>query len=383
MPLSSSGNHPAHMIPRFGARIEKAGAIHLAVTIAIVLATLMAPVTGAHGGKCESANWISDVLGDVSGSEIINIVVGLESFGTRDFHTTSATEAANYIHGILSDMGISTHLQEFEVDGIVSANVVAVLNPELAEEGVYVIGAHYDSENSLVTNLSEAENITAPGADDNASGVGVMLEMARILSGLDCELPTVKFVAFGAEETGYDYSGGKSGSTEFAKSEVEAGVQCMGAFVLDMVGYRTTPQSRATIVSNSASDYLASSIVSTASELNLDIAFEIESNESIRYSDHSSFWIQGYPSVLMIEELSQPTLFPVNPYYHSSEDTSDKLSEEQMVVVTKALIGALLNLTGQGELSYTPAYYGVVAAAAIIVTIMILLLLLKRWKREI
>lgn len=349
---------------------------------AVILLLLLAAVANASHARCEPVDWMAELLDEVTSSEIISTVLDLQSFSTRDFHTSSATESAYYIHGVLQGLGMQTHLQEFEVDGVTAVNVVAVLHPESAAEGVYVVGAHYDSENSMVTNQSEAENITAPGADDNASGVGVMLEIARVLAGSDCELPTVKFVAFGAEERGYDRTGGIKGSAEFAASEAEAGVLCRGAFILDMVGYRAMAENRATLVSNGASDHLADSMADAASEFGLDITIWIESNESIRYSDHSAFWTEGYPSILVIEELNQSTHFPVNPYYHTSYDTADKLSEEQMTLVAKALLGTLLHLTDQGEYSYTPAFYGIVAAAMISVIITVMLLLLRKWKGE-
>ena len=332
--------------------------------------------------RCQSDDWVADLLHEVSGSEVMEVVTNLQSFGTRDFHTQSAAESAEYIRSELQGMGLETHLQEFYVDEVEVVNVVAVLHPEAASEGVYVVGAHYDSENSLVTNQSEAENVTAPGADDNASGVGVMLEIARVLSNSGRVTSTVKFVAFGAEEMGYDYSGGLKGSTEFVAIESTANSTLRGAFVLDMVGYRATEENRISLVTNDASRGLSEAMAGAASEFDLDLSVTQELSDSIVYSDHSSFWGQGYRSILIIEELNSVTEKPLNPYYHSSEDTADKLSDEQMTAVAMALLGALLDLTYQGEDSYTRQSYVVVAAVAMAVVIAVTVLLLRRRKRD-
>ena len=349
---------------------------------AFSLSLLFISAIGAGCAQCQSDDWVADLLHEVSGSEVMEVIASLQSFGTRDFHTQSAAESADYIRSELQGMGLQTHLQEFHVDDVEVVNVVAVLHPEAASEGVYVVGAHYDSENSLVTNQSEAENMTAPGADDNASGIGVMLEVARVLSHSGRETSTVKFVAFGAEEMGYDYSGGLKGSTEFVTVESTANSTLQGAFVLDMVGYRATEENRISIVTNDASRGLSEAMAGAASEFDLDVAITQELSDSIVYSDHSAFWGQGYRSILIIEELDSVTKKPLNPYYHSSEDTADKLSDEQMTAVAKALLGTLLDLTYQGEDSYTRQPYVVVVAVVVAIIIAVTGFLLRRRRRD-
>ena len=353
---------------------------HRSGIAAISLSLLLVSTLGVNGAQCQSSDWRNELLSDVSSLMIVDVVEDLQSFGTRDFHTQSAAESADYIREQFQEMGLQTYLQEFHVDDAEVVNVVAVLNPEASSQGVYVVGAHYDSENSGVTNQSEAENTTAPGADDNASGVSVMLEVARVLSHSGVETTTVKFVAFGAEEMGFDYSGGTKGSIEFVAQENESGANIAGAFVLDMVGYRATQENRITIVCNEGSENLSETVEEATSVFDLDIAVVREVNDQIIYSDHSAFWAQGFRSVLIIEELDPATKRPVNPFYHSSEDTVDKLSDEQMAVVAEALLGALLDLTCQGEDSYTHRSYVFAAAVAIAVAIGVALFLLSRRK---
>jgi Zn-dependent M28 family amino/carboxypeptidase len=349
--------------------------------VLLLFSTVVAPVCDNSCGGDDSVG--QSLLDEISGAEMMSTVVGLQSFGTREFHTESAQESAAYIHGEMGALGLQTHMQEFYIDGTSVLNVVAVLNPGVESDKVFLIGAHYDSDNSEVTNLSEAENITAPGADDNGSGVGVMLELARVLSQTTDFPATVKFVAFGAEEMGYDNSGGAKGSAYFASREVEAGVSYEGVFVLDMVGYRATTENRATLVCNVASTLLAQSMTEATTEYGVDISLLTVLDETSAYSDHASFWEAGYPGILVIEELCPTIGRPVNPYYHTSEDTAEKLSDELMTEVAKSTLATIIHLTDQGEDSYSPVYYGVVAATLAAVVTVAAFLLMRMRKGEV
>jgi hypothetical protein len=96
----------------------------------------------------------------------------------------------------------------------------------------------------------------------------------------------------------------------------------------------------------------------------------------IDYSDHSSFWGAGYPSMLVIEELSEESYIPLNPYYHTSNDVASSLSEEQMAAVTQALLGGVLQLAvgeeGSGISSYVAIALASSACAVAIAAFMIL-----------
>jgi aminopeptidase YwaD len=309
--------------------------------------------------------WRGGIVGMVSGTQIMATAEDLQAFGTRDFHTESAAEAAWYLFDRMESLGLNTTLQEFAVGDIMSANVVGSLNEGSMGEGVYLIGAHYDSENHLVDNQSEAENMTAPGADDNASGVGAMLEIARILSEEAVFAAPVTFVAFGAEESGYDGTGVSAGSAFFVDAASAQGTNISGAFVMDMIGFSSTDDKISTIISNGDSDPLYHSLANATEKYGVDLEVRFLMNPSLRYSDHRSFWDHGYLSVLLCEEMDPDTNRPANPYYHTSDDTTARLSEGQMAAVAKMLIGALLDLTDQGEDSYAKSYLVTLAALSI------------------
>jgi alkaline phosphatase isozyme conversion protein len=123
-----------------------------------------------------------------------------ETIGPRVAGTPQEAEAARYIQMVLQEQGYTVQLQRFSLDteeeggqtgkgstSKFSQNVVAV-KPGLSSREI-IVGAHYDSVK------------VGRGADDNASGVGVMLEIAEIIRGMPTPY-TVRFLAFGAEEVG-------------------------------------------------------------------------------------------------------------------------------------------------------------------------------------
>lgn len=332
----------------------------------LISALLLVPASiSSHELSGSAEEWRGGVVDRVSGAEIMTTVEDLQAFGTRDFHTESALEAAGYVFDRMESLGLNTTLQEFVVGDFTSVNVVGSLNAGLPDEGVYVIGAHYDSQNLLVKNQSEAENMTAPGADDNASGVGAMLEMARILSEEGIFAAPVTFVAFGAEELGYDATGGAAGSAFYVDAASIQGTNISGAFVMDMIGFSSTGEDISTVISNGDSDPLYHSLANASEAYGIDLDIRFLMNPSLRYSDHRSFWDRGYLSVLISEEMDPDTKRPANPYYHTSDDTIARLSEGQMEAVAKMLLGTLLDLTDQGEDSYAKSYIGTLAAISI------------------
>jgi Zn-dependent M28 family amino/carboxypeptidase len=122
------------------------------------------------------------------------IVAISEDIGPRLTITRQEKEAAQYIASKFQSFGYSPEMQVLTKHHLPSSNVIAV--KEGVSEEMITIGAHYDS------------GLEGKGADDNASGVAVMLEAARMLK--DVETPySIKFIAFAAEESrflgSYDY----------------------------------------------------------------------------------------------------------------------------------------------------------------------------------
>lgn len=202
-------------------------------------------------------------------------------------------------------------------------NVVAL--PRGVTRGpVTLIAAHYDSVPDC------------PGADDNASGLAVMLECARALARSAPRLP-VGFVAFNAEEDGM------VGSQDFVTEGLPAlGLEVRTTHVLEMVGFRhratmqelPLPWVRASrkvpdfigLVAKGRSNATADSAMASSAAPGLRVLAVKTWGPlhrllpDLTHSDHSPFWDAGLPAVMWTD-----TAYFRNPHYHCSTDTPDTL----------------------------------------------------------
>jgi Zn-dependent M28 family amino/carboxypeptidase len=175
-----------------------------------------------------------------------------------------------------------------------SQNVIGTLTGKDPEQGIVYMGGHYDSV------------AFAPGANDDASGVAATLEAARVLATNGHRTKaTLKFIAFGAEETGLN------GSFEYvAANEEEVTTKGLGMVNLDMIGVGDTLSIGTLAGANTTfRDYTGAK--ATAMSMPWQF-FTAGAN-----SDHTYFAQVGVPASF----LSQGP----DPYYHTSQDTLDKI----------------------------------------------------------
>jgi len=335
--------------------------------VALSLSSILTWAPGTAGASSVAETDDDALVASIDIDRMMGTVDALQDFGSREFHLESSRQAAEFLYEAFEEIGIPVEYQYFMVEDTRVSNVVATLHGSDGEADMYLFGAHYDSENMWVSNISTAENLTAPGADDDASGVAAVLEMARVLksSGFPA---TVKFVMFGAEEYGYDNTGGRRGSQHFAAQEASLGHVYSGTATLDMIGYRDGNDNKAVLVVNDDGYALADSTSRAVDRFGTDLDLEVLVDPTITYSDHSSFWDEGMPSMLVVEELDD-LFFPVNPSYHTSYDTVDILSPEQLEAVTEALLGGLL-LVDDGD-DYTLLIFGTAIMSAAIVSVVL------------
>ncbi len=258
-------------------------------------------------------------------------------------------EAARLVERELSHCGYSVERQPYAVHGRQVVNVVAEKPAKSLDSGIIIIGAHYDTVE------------ISPGADDNASAVAVMLEVARLLRNRSFER-TVRFVGFTCEEPPYFYTG-DMGSHVYARTCRERGERIAGMVSLEMLGYfadqpdtqqippgiprllRWAFPGRGTFlaaVGNLQSWRLAWSFrrgFKQAVRFPLYSVVLPEALSAIRLSDNSSFWDQGYPALMITD-----TSFLRNPHYHLPSDTPDTLDYSRMTQVTLGLAGAIARL---------------------------------------
>ncbi len=210
-----------------------------------------------------------------------------------------------------------------------------------------IIGAHFDSVSG------------SPGADDNASGVAALLEASRVLADASLLIP-LEFVAFTLEEFGM------VGSTHYATTLRRTKVQLIGMLSLEMIGFTESSgyqhypwflRGRFPLTGN----YIALAATRRSRRLLRMAASAMRSIPELpvetitlpgkggilpesRLSDHSPFWDQGYPALLITD-----TSFFRNPHYHKHSDTVQTLDLNFLEKVTRGVVAVVeaLNCAAQ------------------------------------
>ena len=258
----------------------------------------------------------------------------------------SLVGAAHYITSVFVSGGLSVREQYYEYDDQRVTNLLATVPETVGATAYYVVGAHYDTVPST------------PGADDNASAVAVMLELAGRVRQARLQTP-VLFAAFTLEEPPA-YLTGHQGSRIFVRSCQSSGDCVFGALILEMVGY-TAPRQHYPflrrwpgyprqgnfigIIGNWRSLRFGRFVLSgfrMNEELpvkSLFLPFDGRILPETRMSDHASFWDAGLPALMITD-----TAFFRNPNYHLPSDTIDTLDFTFMTELVKSLELALMQL---------------------------------------
>ncbi|MFP2934056.1 M28 family peptidase [Pyxidicoccus sp. 3LG] len=270
-----------------------------------------------------------------------------ETFHPRDSrHPENLERAADYIAGHLARAGGHVESQPFRVDGRDYRNVIARFGPEDGER--IVVGAHYDAARGT------------PGADDNASGVAGLLELAVRL-GREPPPMRVDLVAYTLEEPPH-FRTGNMGSAVHARSLKEAGVRVRAMVALEMLGHFTdVPGSQEYplaalklkypdtghfigVVGTPGDGGLTDTVAEAmrgASPLPVESLSAPRELEGVDFSDHASFWEQGYRAVMVTD-----TAFFRNPRYHEAGDTWDTLDYARMAQAVQGVYAAVRTLAG-------------------------------------
>lgn len=268
----------------------------------------------------------------------------------------SLNRAADYIISEFKRYGYAPQMQSYFIGERVYKNIIATkIGDRIAQETV-IIGAHYDS----VTG--------SPGANDNGSGVATLLELARMSSKTDTAR-TIKFIGFVNEEPPF-YLSGDMGSRVYAKEARKRKEDIKAMISLETIGYYSEDKNSQSypfifyhffypnqanfiaVVGNLRSRQLVKRIKDTFkqnSTLNIESAVAPELVPGVNFSDHDSFWKYGYQACMITD-----TAFYRYPYYHTQEDTYEKIDYTKLTEVVKGLHHVLLDLGdgSQGDRSH-------------------------------
>jgi Zn-dependent M28 family amino/carboxypeptidase len=241
----------------------------------------------------------------------------------------------------LRNFGLSPTRQTYLVGRDEYFNISVVFGDRQAPR--VVVGVHYDVAGD------------SPGADDNASGVAVLLEMARIFAAEPPQYP-IELVAYTLEEPPA-FGTNFMGSSVHAKSLAESGIQVGCAISLEMLGYFSDEAGRqrfplpglgwlysdvgntAVIVGGFGDTWCTRNLkyaLRRADVISIDSFNAPHFVQEVGFSDHRSYWAHGFSGVMVTD-----TAFLRNRHYHTPEDTLEKLDFERMELVTQALAWVL------------------------------------------
>jgi Zn-dependent M28 family amino/carboxypeptidase len=254
------------------------------------------------------------------------------------FRMPALEEAADYIGREWKDQGYEISVQPYQTRGVLCKNLEITHWGQSRRPQMILVGAHYDSIQG------------GPGADDNASGVAALLEISRCLASRPTER-TVRFVAFVNEEPPF-FFWNQMGSMVYARAARERGDDIRLMMSLEMLGYydqrpnsqhyppflgffRPSRGNFIAFVSNLRSRRQLRRTVGFFRSLSSFPAEHVAAPgiiPGISWSDHLSFWRQGYPALMVTD-----TAFYRYPCYHTPLDTPEKLDYEALARVTDGL----------------------------------------------
>jgi len=259
--------------------------------------------------------------------------------GERNFSKPDRLDAgAAYIDATLQSMGYPVKTQRYGEEDPVFKNLAVRIPGSGRGDEIVVVGAHYDTVPG------------SPGADDNASGIAALIEIARSLRNMSLSR-TVCLVAFTNEEEPFSHSD-LMGSVVYARHARDNNEAVVGMLSLESLGYYSEepgsqkypppfswfyPDKASFIafVGNLRSRNLVRRSIASFRKHGQFPSEGIAPPDSLfedaRRSDHAAFWAQGYPALMVTD-----TAPFRNPHYHKPSDTPDQVNFDHL---TRVVVG--------------------------------------------
>lgn len=266
-------------------------------------------------------------------------VLSEKTTGRNYINKDNLTPARNYIVDRFKSYGLDPAFHVYELDGDRFSNVIVNIPGTSGSEKVLVVGAHYDSVEG------------SPGANDNASGVGALLEIARYIS-MHPVAHNVRFIAFANEEPPY-FQSEDMGSLVYANALPGDNDNIIGMISIETIGYYSdTPGSQkypklidlfypdtgnfVAFIGNMESRSLVRESISLFRK-NSNVSSEGIAAPAfipgVSWSDHWSFWKNGYEAIMVTD--TAPFRYE---HYHKVTDTPDKLNYREYSKVVYGLM---------------------------------------------
>lgn len=258
-------------------------------------------------------------------------------------------DTADYIREQFRAFGLRVSEPVFEAFGYKNRNIIGRIEGSRRDSPVLILGAHYDSVSR------------SPGADDNASGLAVLLEAGRILSSHPSGFP-ILFIAFAQEEQGC------LGSRAFVEDFVQSGQTLRGMIALECVGFATdepgsqkpipsipiqfpdqgsflgivgNPEGAELIQEMEAAIKASGQAADKGPEeelpfISLQVPRSGKEFPDTRRSDHAPFWDAGFPALMLTDTANYR-----NPNYHLPGDCLETLNVAFIKKVAESVVALL------------------------------------------
>lgn len=299
-----------------------------------------------HKGPLPPLTTDEALLRDQLRGHVLALAEQIGERNTRRYR--SLVLAAEYLTTRLRGLGLSVREEPYRVEDKEVVNIEAEVKGATRPDEIIVIGAHYDSEPG------------SPGANDNASGVAAVLELARLFRDAK-PARTIRFVAFVNEELPY-FQSEAMGSLVYARRARARGDKVIAMLSLETIGYYSDlPKSQQypaplshffpdtgnfiAFVGDLSSRALLNRVIGRFRETTRFPCEGVAAPvwiQGIGWSDHWSFWQAGYPALMVTDTAPFRYL-----HYHQPSDTPEKLDYERMARVVKGLGRVLEHLANQ------------------------------------
>ncbi len=258
--------------------------------------------------------------------------------------------AAEYIEAEFTRYGYAPRRQTYEVSRVPVSNIESSVTGTSHPHEIVLLGAHYDTVSGC------------PGANDNGTGVAALLELSRRFAGRP-QARTIRFVAFVNEEPPFFHTD-NMGSVVHARAARARGDNIVGMMALETMGYYSSVKGSQTYPQPIAMMYpdvgnfigFVANLASTRMMMRARRAFKARtpfplqsaaapaSIPGVGWSDQWAFWEAGYPGMMVTD--TAPYRYP---WYHTADDTPDKISADKVAHVVDGLEHVVAVLAGVNQ----------------------------------
>ncbi len=280
----------------------------------------------------------------IDGEAALRHASALAALGPHPWGSPRNQAAAAYVAAQLHEAGLeAVEVQAFERHGVHGANVIGTL-PAPGEEFV-VIGAHHDTDP------------VAPGAYDDGGGVGILIELARVLAKDERRARTIVFASFDGEEAGSTGKGTTAGSRAYLERLGPRVRSMVAAFAIEMSGWRggapvlhpiayADPREKGRAVIAPA--WLVRAALDGAREAGAPLAVGDPYLSWLYQPTARAFRVRLYGDDLSFLQAGHPALFASDssfskfyPDYHKASDTADKLDPGALERMGRSVLGVV------------------------------------------